>query len=95
MSTYIIDLISHLTLCKIGLTRIKTLSPPMLSPYRILETLVTSTVHIIVLTQRCTVHRGLAAHPLPSQFVFKLVDALQVLKNKRLLDGSLKLVNLL
>ena len=29
MSTYIIDLISHLTLRKIGLTRIKTLSPPM------------------------------------------------------------------
>ena len=31
MSTYIIDLISHLTLRKIGLTRIKTLSPPMVS----------------------------------------------------------------
>ena len=31
MSTYIIDLISHLTLRKIGLTRIKTLFPPM--PY--------------------------------------------------------------
>ena len=30
MSTYIIDLISHLTLRKIGLTRIKALSPPML-----------------------------------------------------------------
>ena len=29
MSTYIIDLISHLTLRKIGLTRIKALSPPM------------------------------------------------------------------
>ena len=29
MSTYIIYLISHLTLRKIGLTRIKTLSPPM------------------------------------------------------------------
>ena len=32
MSTYIIDLISHLTLRKIGLTRIKTLSPPMWPP---------------------------------------------------------------
>ena len=29
MSTYIIDLISHLTLRKIGLTKIKTQSPPM------------------------------------------------------------------
>ena len=29
MSTYIIDLISHLTLRKIGLSRIKVLSPPM------------------------------------------------------------------
>ena len=39
MSKYFIDLISHLTLRKIGLTRIKTLSPPMISTVTCIETL--------------------------------------------------------
>ena len=51
MSTYIIDLISHLTLRKIGLTRIQTLSPPMPEGWNIL--LVSLMNHLMCLFDVC------------------------------------------